>query len=119
MKKVFLIITIALFSLNAFAQKTINTDDLIGYWKANEKSTQLFFWKNIKGDLQVQEISEISGDSIDLVNLEINNDCLVIDTIFKPNGWTIKSVFTFVDQNNLKRDITGYSEGTLYYTKIK
>ena len=47
MKKVFLIITIALFSLNAFAQKTINTNDLIGYWKANEKSTQLFFWKDI------------------------------------------------------------------------
>ena len=119
MKKVFLIITIALFSLNVFAQEKLNTDNLIGYWKANEESTQLFFWKDVKGNLQVQEISETSGRAVDLVSMEINNDCLVIDTIFKPNGWAIKSVFTFIDQINLKRDITGYSEGTLYYTKIK
>ena len=119
MKKVFLIITIALFSLNVFAQEKLNTDNLIGYWKANEESTQLFFWKDVKGNLQVQEISETSGRAIDLVSMEINNDCLVIDTIFKPNGWEIKSVFTFIDQTNLKCDITGYSEGTLYYTKIK
>ena len=66
MKKVFLIIAIALFSLNTFAQQKINVDDLIGYWKPNEESSQLFFWKDTKGELQVQEICGSSGEPIDL-----------------------------------------------------
>jgi hypothetical protein len=58
MKKVFFITLAALFSLNLFSQglnfkQKINTDDLIGYWRPNEESSQLFFWKDINGKLQV------------------------------------------------------------------
>ena len=43
-------------STSAFCQSKINTDDLIGYWKPDSASTQLFFWKDVNGELQVQEI---------------------------------------------------------------
>jgi hypothetical protein len=119
MKKVFLIISIALFSLNTFAQQKINVDDLIGYWKPNEESSQLFFWKDAKGELQVQEICGSSGEPIDLIRLKVNEYSLIIDTIFKPNEWVIKSEYFLTEPNTLLCRISGDTNTTIYYTKIK
>ncbi len=119
MKKVFLVIAIALFGLNTFAQQKINVDDLIGYWKPNEESSQLFFWKDCNGKLQIQEICETTGEPVDLIRMKINENNLVVDTIFKPNEWVIRSVFIFTNANQLTRTITGDTEAILYYTKIK
>jgi hypothetical protein len=119
MKKVFLVIAIALFSLNTFAQQKINVDDLIGYWKPDEESSQLFFWKDIDGNLQVQEICGSTGEPVDLIRLKVNEDNLIIDTIFKPNQWVVRSVFTITNVNELTCSITGDAEGTIHYTKIK
>jgi hypothetical protein len=119
MKKVFLIIAIALFSLNTFAQQKINVDDLIGYWKPNEESSQLFFWKDTKGELQVQEICGSSGEPIDLIRLKVNEYSLIIDTIFKPNEWVIKSEYFLTEPNTLLCHISGDTNTTIYYTKIK
>ena len=104
MKKVFLVIAIALFSLNTFAQQKINVDDLIGYWKPDEESSQLFFWKDIDGNLQVQEICGSTGEPVDLIRL---------------NQWVVRSVFTITNVNELTCSITGDAEGTIHYTKIK
>lgn len=119
MKKVFLIITIALFSLNNFAQQKINIEDLIGYWQPSEESSQLFFWKDSNGELQVQEICGSTGEPIDLVRLKVNEDNLIIDTIFKPNQWVVRSKFTMVAPNKLVCHISGDAEATINYTKIK
>jgi len=124
MKKVFFITLAALFSLNLFSQglnfkQKINTDDLIGYWRPNEESSQLFFWKDINGKLQVQEICETTGEPIDLIRLRVDEDSVVVDTIFKPNEWVVRSVFVFTSPTELTCTITGDTETTIYYTKIK
>jgi len=119
MKKVFLIIAIALFSLNSFAQQKINVDDLVGYWKPSEESSQLFFWKDCNGKLQVQEICGSTGQPIDLIRLKINEYSLIIDTIFKPNEWVVRSEYTLKETNELVCIISGDANTTIYYTKIK
>jgi hypothetical protein len=124
MKKVFLIIVVALFSLNAFSQglvlkEKINTNDLIGYWKSEEESTQLFFWKDSLGILQTQEISATSGEPLDLITLRINEDSIFIKTIFTPNDWITENIFTFVDKITLKCVVDGKIKTTLIYTKVK
>lgn len=119
MKKVFLIIAIALFSLNTFAQQKINVDDLIGYWKPSEESSQLFFWKDAKGELQVQEICGSTGEPIDLIRLKVTEYSLIIDTIFKPNQWITKSEYLLTEPNTLLCRISGDANTTIYYTKIK
>jgi len=119
MKKVILIIVFLAFGLSASAQEKINIDNLIGYWKPSEESSQLFFWKDINGQLQVQEICETTGQPVDLIRLKINENNLIMDTIFKPNEWVIRSVFIFTSATELTRSITGDAEATIYYTKIK
>ena len=119
MKKVFLIIAVALFSLSTFAQQKINVDDLVGYWKPDEELSELFFWKNAKGELQTQEVSSTSGRVIDLIELKINKDSIFIKTIFIPNNWVTENTYTFIDSNTLKRITTGDGQGTTIYTKVK
>jgi len=119
MKKVFLIIAITLFSLNIFSQEKINIDDLVGYWEPSEESSQLFFWKDREGKLQVQEICGSSGKPIDLIRLKINEYSVVINTIFKPTNWVIESEYFLTEPNTLLCRISGDTNITIYYTRIK
>jgi len=124
MKKVFLIIAITLFSLNSFSQglileKKINTNNLIGYWEPDQESAQLFFWKDTDGRLQVQEISGTSGEPIDIITLKIEGNSVFIKTIFIPNKWIVSSVYTFIDKQTLKCEVTGDAEATIIYKKKK
>ena len=124
MKKVFLVTVIALFSLNTFAQpplpeEKLNTDDLIGYWQANVESSQLFFWKDVNGKLQVQEICGSTGAPIDLIRLKVGDYSLTIDTIFKPSEWVTKSKYYFTEPGTLICLVTGDTNATIFYTKIK
>jgi hypothetical protein len=124
MKNFLFIVLISLFSLNVFSQglnfkQKINVDDLIGYWKPSEESSQLFFWKDVNGKLQVQEICETTGEPVDLIRLRIDEDSVLMDTIFKPNEWVIRSVFVFTSSTELVRSITGDTEAIVHYTKIK
>jgi hypothetical protein len=124
MKKVFLIAVIVIASVfvifNLTNTKKINTNNLIGYWKPNEESSQLFFWKDNNGNIQVQEISGTSGEPIDVINFKIYDDYFLIKTIFKPNNWIANSEYTFVNDTTLSC-IVKNSEGAaeLIYTKIK
>ncbi len=120
MKNSFLLL-VFVFSLSipVFCQNKINTNDLIGYWKPNEESSQLFFWKDIEGNLQIQEICGSTGEPIDLISLKIKDDCIIARTIFIPNHWVTESKFKFKDKNTLVRQITGNAETTITYTKIK
>ena len=122
MKKVFLIIMVALFSLNINAQaaeEKLNTDDLIGYWKPDQESAQLFFWKDSLGRLQTQEINESNGEPIDLIALRVEKDYIFIRTIYVPNNWVTENVYTFINKTTLRCVVTGDGNGTLIYTKIK
>ena len=120
MKKAILI-TVFLFGLTSsiLGQSKINTDDLIGYWKPNEESSQVFFWKDINGKLQLQEICGSSGEPIDIISLRIKDDTIIARTIFIPNHWVTESRFTFIDKNTLLCQITGDGEATITFTKIK
>jgi hypothetical protein len=122
MKNVFCIIVIALFSLNANAQvvtSKVNTNDLVGYWKPDQESAQLFFWKDSYGRLQTQEICGSTGEPIDLITLKVEKDYIFIRTIFVKNNWVTENVYTFINKTTLKCVVTGDGNGTLIYTKIK
>ena len=122
MKKLIFIIFISLFSLNTFAQvgiEKIDTNDLVGYWKPDQESAQLFFWKDSFGRLQTQEINETNGEPIDLITLRVEKDHVFIRTIYIPNNWVTENVYTFVNKTTLKCIVTGDGNGTLIYTKIK
>ena len=124
MKKVFLIsvavLALAFVIFNLTNTKKINTNNLIGYWKPNEESSQLFFWKDTNGKIQVQEISGTSGEPIDVINFKIYDNYFLVKTIFKPNNWIANSEYTFVNDTTLSC-IVNHPEGTteLIYTKIK
>jgi hypothetical protein len=116
-----ILITAFVFGIQTtvFSQNKINTDDLIGYWKPNEESSQLFFWKDIEGNLQIQEICGSTGEPIDLISLKIKDDCIIARTIFIPNHWVTESSFKFKDKKTLVCHITGNAETIITYTKIK
>lgn len=117
MKKLLGLLVILLFSVMSYGQ--IKTNDLIGYWQPNEESAQLFFWKDINGKLQAQEISGTSGEPIDLITLRVDKNSVFLRTIFVPNKWVTESVLTFIDKKTLKCVITGDAEATIIFTKIK
>ena len=124
MKKVFLIATIAVASVfvifNLTNTKKINTNNLIGYWKPDEESSQLFFWKDNNGDIQVQEISGTSGKPIDIINFKIYDDYFLIKTIFKPNNWVTDSKYIFINDVTLSCIVkNSKGDAKLIYTKIK
>jgi len=120
MKNLILVIVLVVaLQTTAFGQNKINTDDLIGYWKPDIESAQVFFWKDINGKLQLQEISGSSGEPIDIISLRIKEDSIFAKTIFIPNHWITVGNFTFADKNTLICKITGDGEGTITYTKMK
>ena len=102
-----------------YSQIKINTDDLIGYWQPDEESSQLFFWKDVNGKLQVQEICGSSGKPIDLIRLKVKEYSLIIDTIFKPSEWVTKCEYFLTEPTTLKCYVTGDTNATIFYTKIK
>jgi uncharacterized membrane protein len=124
MKKTFLIAAILLAMAFAVFNLTntqdINSGDLIGYWEPDEESSQLFFWENDNGEIQVQEISGTSGEPIDVLDFKIYNKYFLVKTIFKPTNWVANSKYTFINKTTLSCIVetsTGSTE--LIYTKIK
>jgi len=124
MKNFLFIVLISLFSLNVFSQglnfkQKINVDDLIGYWQSEEESTQLFFWKDVNGKVQIQDICGSTGEPLTLIEFKINENSLYVKEVFVENNWITESIFTFIDKKTLKRIITGSGNGTVIYTKTK
>lgn len=124
MKKLLFIILISLFSLNVFSQglnfkQKVNPNDLIGYWKPDQESSQLFFWKDTKGVLQVQDICGSTGEPLKLIEFKVNQDSVLLKEILVENNWVTVSVFTFINKTTLKRVVDGNINVTITYTKIK
>lgn len=124
MKKTFLITAVVLLSVfvifNLTDTEKVNTNNLIGYWKPNEESSQLFFWKDTNGEIQIQEINGTDGEPIDIVDFKIYDNCFLVKTIFKPNNWIANSKYVFINDTTLSC-VVNHPEGTteLIYTKIK
>lgn len=124
MKKVFLgiallSIILIIVAVNRPVQK-ITPNKLVGYWAPDVESSRLFFWKDEKGNLQIQETSCTSGDPIDVMGFKITEDKLFIKTIFKPLKWEVLSEFEMVNDSTLNcvaYTDEGYAKIT--YTKTK
>ena len=120
MKNIFLaFVFIYVTSTFSYCQEKINTDDLIGYWQPDIESTNLFFWKDSKGELKMQEISQTSGKPLELISLRVNYDSIFTRVIFMPTNWVTESTYKFIDKNKLECVLTGDGNGTLVYKKIK
>ena len=119
MKKVFLIIVIALFSLNIFAQSKISSNNLVGFWEPNKHSSNMVFWLDTENNLQMVEFDTMDGAPLRLLSMTIVNDELIVKTICDEKNWEIESTYTFIDNNTLQCTIKGPINGTVIYTKIK
>jgi hypothetical protein len=119
MKKLFLTTIFALLSFNAFSQEKINVNNLVGYWVPDQESTQLFFWKDINGKLQMQDICGSTGESAILIEFTVNENSVYIKETFVKNNWTTKSTFTFINKKTLKRVLKDNNNTTITYTKLK
>jgi hypothetical protein len=119
MKKLLLIVTFLMFNSTVFSQQKINVNDLIGYWQPDQESTQLFFWKDIKGKLQAQEISGTSGLPLTIIELKVRYNSIFIKQIFLRNNWITESVYTFINKKTLRCVMSGDDNGVLIYTKTK
>ena len=120
MKKLFLLIVFVFgISTSTYCQEKINTDDLIGYWMPDEESTQLFFWKDVNGELQMQEISGTNGEPIDLLVLRINSNSVYAKTNYSKSNWVTENTFTFIDKETLQCVTTGAGTGTIIYRKAR
>jgi hypothetical protein len=119
MKKVFFIATSLFFSLSVLSQEKLNIDDLIGYWVPDKESTKLFFWKDNNNVLQTQEISETSGKELQLISIEVQDKCILINTIFFENNWIVESKYVFINKNTIKCTVTGDGIDDIIYTKNK
>jgi len=118
MKNLFLVL-VCVFGTSTIAlgQESINTDELIGYWMPDQKAGQLFFWKDVRGDLQVQEISGTNGEPFVLRDFRINEESIYVKISLQ--NYTTKNYFTLIDNKTLKCEVTGDWTGTLIYSKIK
>lgn len=119
MKKVFLIIVIALFSLNINAQEKFVTEDLIGYWEPSKHATQLVIWKDVNNNFQMVEFSTISGSRLKLLSMKLKNESLIIKTIFEEKEWITECSFTFINKDTLQCVVKGPINDTITYTKVK
>ena len=119
MKKSIFILAGLLFSFSVLGQVKTNTNDLIGYWRPSEESTQLFFWKDSTGKLQMQDISGSDGEPLDLVSMKVSKDSIFAKTVFTQNNWVVESTITLVDKTTLKRVVSGKIPGIIIYKKIK
>lgn len=118
MKNLFLVLTLV-FSSCVFGQTKIKTNDLIGYWKPDVESTQLFFWKDTKGNLQMQEISGTSGEPLDLITLRVDDNSVFVTTTFAPTNYTIDSTLLLKDENTMICIVSGDEANAIVYKKIK
>ena len=119
MKNVFLTFVILIFSLSAFSQTKINTDNLIGYWKPDQESSQLFFWKSSNGDLQMQDICGSTGEPLQLIEFKINQNTILVKEVSVENDWITSSIFTLINKTTLQRVVEGNINVIITYTKIK
>ena len=119
MKNVFLTFVILIFSLSVFSQTKINTDDLIGYWEPDQESSQLFFWKNSTGDLQMQDICGSTGEPLQLIEFKINQTTIFVKEVSIENKWITTSSFTIINKKTLQRVVEGDINVIITYTKIK
>ena len=120
MKNLFLLLVFVFgLSTSTFCQDKINTDDLIGYWMPDEESTQLFFWKDVNGELQMQEISGTSGEPVDLLVLQVNSNSVYAKTTYPKSNWVTENTFTFIDKETLQCVTTGTGTGTIIYRKAR
>ena len=120
MKNLFLVfVCLFVASTTAFCQEKINTDDFIGYRVPDEESSQLFFWKDVNGELQMQEISGTNGEPIDLLVLRINSNSVYAKTNYSKSNWVTENTFTFIDKETLQCVTTGVGTGTIIYRKAR
>jgi hypothetical protein len=120
MKNLFLVL-VCVFGTSTiiFGQQSINTDELIGYWMPDEESTQLFFWKDVNGKLQMQEISGTNGEPLDLLDLRVNSNSVYAKTTYSKLNWVTENTFTLIDKETLQCLITGAGTATIIYRKTK
>ena len=120
MKNLFLIIVFVLSVQNMiFSQNKINKDDLIGYWQPDQTAGQLFFWKDVNGDLQVQIISGTLGEPFETKGFKVKETFIDIIISMSEPKYSTKNHFTLINDTTLKCEVTGDWTGTLIYSKIK
>ena len=101
------------------SQNKINPDVLISYWQPDQTAGQLFFWKDVNGDLQVQIISGTLGEPFETKGFKVKETFIDIIISMSEPKYSTKNHFTLINDTTLKCEVTGDWTGTLIYSKIK
>jgi hypothetical protein len=119
MKKLILVFVLVLQN-TVFCQNCINSENLIGYWRCLDvEATELFFWKDIDGKLQVQEVSSTTGQPLDIITFRMDEEVIFMRTFFEPTSFASECVYTAIDNKTLKCELIGEVYAPLIYTKVK
>ena len=130
MKKVILL-TLFLASFISYAQihnssgniKTksvieFTDDDYIGLWYS-EGISHIVIWKDNNNNMQFAEFSYNSKEPLDIITVNFNKTNLYVKTNFKETNWTTESEYVFLDKSTLLSTITGDSNATITFKKLR
>lgn len=116
MKKLFTAI-LFLITLTSNAQVS-KKNPFIGQWTSNGEATEMLVRIGDNKKIEVLDFSSVSGTALVVLEIQLTNTKLIINTVFEENNWYTKSEFTLVDNNTLSCKITGDGEGTIIYKRV-
>ena len=115
MKKVFLIIAIALFSLNINAQK-MSKNFLAGKWKS--ETVEIEFFIKEKRYLNITAFSYLTGNNFKILGYELTNKNLYLKMLHEPNDWTSLAKFIIIDEDTMVANYVANVSGQIIYKRI-
>ena len=118
MKKIALLVIMALCLVISLPAQN-NPDDFIGYWTSDGTNTECVIWKDKHGQFQYVEWDKHSGQSLEILNLKLENGKLLIRTRFKETNWVVSTELTLTSEYNITAKIVGDAKATVYYKKLK
>jgi hypothetical protein len=115
MKKVFLIIVIALVSLNINAQK-MSKNFLIGKWKSD--TVEIEFSIKEKRYLNIKSFSYLTGNDFKILGYELTNKNLYLKMLHEQNDWQSLAKFIIIDEDTMVADYVANVSGQIIYKRI-
>jgi len=121
MKKIFLTVGMFIFSVSVLSQKLINLQDLVGYWEPNDHATHIVMWFDSNNEFQLIEFTTTDYVPLTLISMMIVGDKLKVKARYDENNWESEAVYSFIDKQTLKCEITNkYNKKSIViYDKVK
>ncbi len=119
MKKIIILFAFAIIAILPLSAQTTTANDFIGRWSSTETTAQMVIWKDVDGSFQMVVWNKSDGEELEISNLKVENTVLTTTLTTISTKWVIQCTFTITDSRNLREEISGKTESTLYWKKMK